>query len=84
MSTRVFELLDQLISAWCARRELSPLAVLLPAYVAYSGLTDSVGDLYDAVNNLRGLPPELLLEPEKAIIGEVRAILWQSLKAAGL
>ncbi len=80
---RLVEILEQLITGWCARREVRPLAALLPSYLAYSGLTDSTADLYEAVNNLRGLPPELQPENERAAISEARAILYQSLKANG-
>jgi hypothetical protein len=81
---RLVEILEQLITAWCGRREVRPLGALLPSYLAYSGLTDSTADLYDAVNNLRGLPPELLPESERVATSEARAILYQSLKASGV
>ena len=58
--------LARLIDAWCERRELRPLALLLPAYTSNTGLTDDWGRLMEALYDLRargGLP-----EPEQAEI----------------
>lgn len=82
--TRVQETLDGVIDSWCARRKLKPLAVLLPAYVAYSGLTDSVRGLYEAICSLRGLSSDQVTDDEKDAISEVRASLARALATVGV
>ena len=46
--------LARLIDAWCERRELGALAVLLPAYTSNNGLTDGWAGVMDALHTLRG------------------------------
>jgi hypothetical protein len=53
--------LARLIDAWCERRALGPLAVLLPAYTSNNGLTDGWAGVMEALRTLRGsrrLPDE--------------------------
>jgi len=76
------DLLRPLIDGWCERRELRPLAVLLPAYLAFNGLTDGWHSLWNAVNNLRGLGDALPGE-ERATVAEVRALIYQTFKSMG-
>ena len=82
--SRLAELLRVLVDGWCERRALQPLSVLLPAYLALSGLTDAWMDLARAVDNLRGLGPEVLTDGERASVAEARALIHQSLQAAGV
>ncbi|AHG92844.1 hypothetical protein J421_5309 (plasmid) [Gemmatirosa kalamazoonensis] len=82
--SRLAELLGALVDGWCARRALEPLAVLLPAYLAFSGLTDAWLDLAQAVDDLRGLGPDALTDEERAVVSEARALIHQALKAAGI
>jgi hypothetical protein len=42
-----------LIDAWCDRRELRPLAQLLPAWLANNGLTDGWAGVLDALTTIR-------------------------------
>ena len=44
----------RLVDAWCGRRDLGPLAMLLPAYVSNNGLTDGWAELLDALHTVRG------------------------------
>jgi len=45
--------LARLIDGWCERRELRPLAMLLPAYTGNAGLTDDWARLMEALYDLR-------------------------------
>ena len=80
--SRLIDLLRALIDGWCERRALRPLAVLLPAYLGFNGLTDGSHDLWDAVNNLRGLG-DALTDEEHAAVVEVRAAIYQTFKSVG-
>jgi hypothetical protein len=80
--SRLADLLRTLVDGWCARRALRPLAALLPAYLAFNGLTDSWQDLWGAVNDVRGLG-DLLTDEERAAVGEVRALIYQAFKSVG-
>jgi hypothetical protein len=44
-----------LIERWCDERRLDALAQILPAYLAFNGLTDGWGELSIALNAIRGL-----------------------------
>ena len=63
--------LSRLIDAWCERRALSPLAVLLPAYTSNNGLTDGWTDVMEALRTLRGagrLPDGEQQEVERLVV----------------
>jgi len=45
--------LASLIDAWCERRQLPLLAVILPAYPRVSGLTDEWAELSAALKTIR-------------------------------
>lgn len=45
--------LHRLIESWCDRRDLRPLAIMLPAYTSNFGLTDDWGRLMGALYELR-------------------------------
>ena len=83
-ASRLAQLLDGLVDGWCERRALRPLALLLPAYLDQSGLTDATAALFDALTDLRGLPEGELTEAERGAVSEARAVVWQALKAAGV
>jgi hypothetical protein len=57
--------LERLIDAWCERRDLRPLAILLPAYTSNNGLTDGWAGLMDALRTLRAVGPRRLPEDEQ-------------------
>ncbi len=80
---RLAEILRALVEGWCERRALRPLATLLPAYLGFNGLSDGWYDLWKAVNNVRGLGPDVLTDAEQAAVAEARALIYQSFKAAG-
>ena len=82
--SRLFEILDQLVTAWCDRRELGPLSKLLPAYLAFSGLTDAWADLLEALRTVRGAHRDNLTSAELELLGEAIALTYQSLKSTGV
>jgi hypothetical protein len=62
--------LGRLIDAWCERRELRPLSLLLPAYTSNAGLTDDWARILEALFNLRAngrLPEQEQSEVERLI-----------------
>jgi len=66
-----------LIDAWCDRRDLRPLAQLLPAWLANNGLTDGWGDVLDALRSIRAddrLPDDEVALVERSIIAVERAV----------
>ena len=60
-----------LIEGWCDRRALAPLARVLPAYLAFNGMTDGWGDLMDALKGVRAFCREELPEAELATVGDL-------------
>lgn len=81
--SRIFELLSDLIDGWCARRALHPLHTVLGAYLGFNGLTDGWIQLWQAVNDLRGLGDRDLTETEREKVSELRAAIHQRFNAAG-
>jgi hypothetical protein len=66
-----------LIDAWCDRRELLPLARLLPAWLANNGLTDGWGAVLDALRTTRAdarLPDDEATLVERSIAAIERAV----------
>ena len=69
--------LSALIDAWCQRRDLQPLATLLPAYVSNPlRLTDDWALLMDALRDLRR--QRSLPEAEQADVARVLVIVEQA------
>lgn len=50
---------ESLIDAWCSRRALVPLRILLPAYPLPNGLTDGWGALSEALLDIENLRSDL-------------------------
>jgi hypothetical protein len=77
MSTRyssneqLFVELRDLIDAWCDRRCLGPLSILLPAYTSFNGMTDGWGELLNALKALT-LSQDTLLPEERKIVADMR------------
>ena len=71
--------LSALIDAWCERRELRPLALLLPAYTANAGLTDDWARLMEALYDLqaRGRLPEAEAAEVRRIIPLVEQMVYR-------
>lgn len=62
---------SRLVDAWCERRDLGALAVLLPAYTSNNGLTDGWADVMEALRTLRGsrrLPDDEQREIERLVV----------------
>ena len=54
-SAEPFAVLHKLVQAWCDRQCLEALSKVLPAYLAFNGLTDAWSRLYDALRNAQSL-----------------------------
>jgi hypothetical protein len=62
--------LTRLIEAWCDRRDLCHLALLLPAFTSNNGLTDGWAGVMEALYDLRAtrrLPAEEQAEIERLV-----------------
>ncbi|MFN8019905.1 MAG: hypothetical protein U0Q03_00120 [Acidimicrobiales bacterium] len=62
--------LTRLIDAWCDRRDLRHLALLLPAFTSNNGLTDGWTGVMEALYDLRAarsLPAEEQAEVERLV-----------------
>jgi hypothetical protein len=71
----VTESLGRLIDAWCERRELRPLALILPAYTSNNGLTDGWASLMEALHDLRARGG--LREAEQAEVEQLVSVVEQ-------
>jgi hypothetical protein len=63
--------IESLIDEWCERRDLRPLATVLPAYTGNNGLTDGWADLMDALRTLSAssyLPPDEQQTVERVLV----------------
>jgi hypothetical protein len=56
--------LDWLIDQWCERRALRPLRFLLRAYPSVLVHTDQIGDLLEALRDVKGLSRNELTQKE--------------------
>jgi hypothetical protein len=63
-SDEPFHALHNLLRAWCDRRCLEALSLILPAYLPFNGLTEAWSRLYDALNNLRASARQELTDEE--------------------
>jgi hypothetical protein len=74
MSPNPNQEIRELVDRWCERRELSALALLLPAWLGNNGLTDGWGELRQAVRHTyatcKGLPRDEL-EALKTIVATI-------------
>jgi hypothetical protein len=59
-----FAVLHKLVRAWCDRQCLEALSQVLPAYLAFNGLTDAWSRLYDALRNAQSLARYELTDEE--------------------
>lgn len=76
-------LMHGLVDGWCQRRALTPLAIMLPAYLAFDGLSDGWHALWRAVNELHGLRPDILTGDERAAVAQVRALIYEAFATVG-
>jgi hypothetical protein len=63
-SEEPFAVLHKLVRAWCDRQCLEALSHVLPAYLAFNGLTDAWNQLYDALRITRASARYELTEEE--------------------
>lgn len=56
--------LDSLVDAWCERRQLKPLSIILRVYPRVSGLTDEWAELASALKTIRVQHSNLLESDE--------------------
>jgi hypothetical protein len=66
-----FAALLQQIERWCDQRRLRELALLLPAYTTFFGLTDSWAALCEALKNTRALGREKFSEVEWELLNDL-------------
>lgn len=66
-----FDRLKVLLERWSDRRAFDPLARVLPAYVAFNGLTDGWADILDALKAVRAFDSNALIEPESATLNDL-------------
>ena len=66
-----FAILKSLIYAWCDRRALNPLARVLGPYLAFDGLTDSWGEILDALKTIHASQHGDISEPEMDTLREL-------------
>ena len=81
---RFQEVLDRLIDGWCERRALHPLALVLPAYLAHTGRSESEAALYRALSRTRTLARDELLGGEGYILSEAMTLVRESLVLRGV
>ena len=79
----IFAILDKLIDAWCERRALRPLRLLLRAYPGPIVHTDQFFALLDAVKDVKGLCRSELPKEEIALLISVENDLEDRLKGYG-
>jgi len=66
-----FAALRHQIEQWCDQRRFRELALLLPAYTTFFGLTDSWATLYEALKDTRALGREKLSEAEWELLNDL-------------
>jgi hypothetical protein len=69
-----------LIDLWCEQRALRPLAVLLPGYFAFNGMTDGWHELRASLRQLLTLGPDTFSPADWSLVHDLiratdRAIL---------
>lgn len=67
-----FTALRQLLEAWCDRRCFGLLAAVLPAYIAFDGMTDGWGDLLAALRHALTLLQNELLPAERDALADLK------------
>jgi hypothetical protein len=66
-----FTALRQQIGRWCDERRLRELALLLPAYTAFAGLTDSWAALFEASKATRAIGREKFSAAEWELLNDL-------------
>ena len=81
MEVNLFKTLEGLIDGWCERRELRPLAYLLPAYPGVFVHTDQQFQLLEALKNLKRLCLDHLTPEELLLVTQSHDFLDERLRA---
>jgi hypothetical protein len=66
-----FAALRQQIERWCDQRRLRELAVLLPGYTSFFGLTDDWARLYEALKATRAIGREKFSMTEWELLNDL-------------
>jgi hypothetical protein len=66
-----FSALRALIDAWCDRRCLDPLSLVLRAYLGFNGLTDGWAELYESLRTVRANSHEQLTSAELETVNDL-------------
>jgi hypothetical protein len=66
-----FSALRQQIERWCDQRRLRELALLLPGYTSFFGLTDDWARLYEALKATRALGRERFSDTEWQLVNDL-------------
>jgi hypothetical protein len=80
MEFNLFKTLDGLITGWCERRALRPLAYLLPAYPGVFAHTDQQFQLLEVLKNLKRLCRDHLTPEELRLITQAYNALDERLR----
>jgi len=70
-SEEPFAVLHKLVREWCDRQCLEALGQVLPAYLAFNGLTETWSRLYDALRNVQSLARYELTDEELEKVGNL-------------
>jgi hypothetical protein len=70
-SEEPFAVLHKLVREWCDRQCLEALSQVLPAYIAFNGLTDFWNRLYDALRIVRASARYELTDEELENVGKL-------------
>ena len=66
-----FAVLRQQRERWCDQRRLRELALLLPGYTSFFGLTDDWARLYEALKDTRALGREKFSDTEWQLLNDL-------------
>ena len=66
-----FAALRQQIESWCDQRRLRELALLLPGYTSFFGLTDDWARLYEALKDTRALGRAKFTDKEWPLLNDL-------------
>ena len=66
-----FAALRQQIKQWCDQRRLHELALLLPGYTSFLGLTDDWARLYEALKDTRAIGREKFSVAEWELLNDL-------------
>jgi hypothetical protein len=60
-----------LIDRWCEQRMLRPLAVLLPGYFAFNGMTDGWHEMRSSLRQLLALGPDTFSPADWSLVHDL-------------